>query len=152
MARQTTLFTPEELAEMAAFDAEVDAGDITPEEIRASCERDKAIRYETLDNHKRKIAEHQREYRAANREKLAEYQREYRAANREKLAEYKREYYAANREKLAAAQREYYAANRESTELPTARRSRSISGSTELPKDERRRCWHRRATHEPEGR
>ena len=82
MMRQTALFTPEELAELAAFDAQVDAEDIRSEEIKASRELDRRIKMDALDNHRKKLAEYKREYRAANREKIAEYQREYRAAKR----------------------------------------------------------------------
>ena len=79
------LFTPEELAELAAFDAEIDAEpEWDPEEIKAARERDRQARLERKDNRGRKIAEAQREYYAANREKIAEAKREYRAANREK--------------------------------------------------------------------
>ena len=67
MMRQTALFTPEELAELAAFDAQVDAEDIRSEEIKASRELDRRIKMDALDNHRKKLAEYQREYRAAKR-------------------------------------------------------------------------------------
>ena len=81
------LFTPQELAELAAFDAEVDAKPLTNEEIRESRVRDRNAKYAELDVNREKIAEYQRAYREANREKAAEYQRAYREANREKIAE-----------------------------------------------------------------
>lgn len=101
------LFTPEELAELAAFDAEIDESDITQNEIDASRERDREAVLAGMSKRNRKIAENQRAYYEANREKIAENQRAYREANREKIAEAKRTYYEANREKWNAYQREY---------------------------------------------
>ena len=101
------MFTPEELAEMAAFDAEIEDEPLTQEEIEASRERDREAVFAEKDKRAQKIAEGQRAYRAANREKIAEGQRAYYAANREKIAEGKRAYRAANREKINAYQREY---------------------------------------------
>ena len=101
------LFTPEELAELAAFDAEIDESDITQNEIDASRERDREAVLAGMSKRNRKIAEYQRAYYEANREKIAENQRAYREANREKIAEAKRTYYEANREKWNAYQREY---------------------------------------------
>ena len=106
------MFTPEELAEMAAFDAEIENEPLTNEEIRESRERDRAALDDRKDR-REKIAENQRAYREANREKIAENQRAYYEANREKIAENKRAYYEANREKIAENQRAYYEANRE---------------------------------------
>ena len=86
------LFTPEELAELAAFDAEIDESDITQNEIDASRERDREAVLAGMSKRNRKIAENQRAYREANREKIAEYQRAYYEANREKWNTYQREY------------------------------------------------------------
>ena len=107
------LFTPEELAELAAFDAEIDESDITQNEIDASRERDREDVLAGMSKRNRKIAEYQRAYYEANREKIAEYQRAYYEANREKIAENQRAYYDANREKIAENQRAYREANRE---------------------------------------
>ena len=107
------LFTPEELAELAAFYAEIDESDITQNEIDASRERDREAVLAGMSKRNRKIAEYQRAYREANREKIAENQRAYYEANREKIAENKRAYYEANREKIAEYQRAYREANRE---------------------------------------
>ena len=76
------LFTKEELAEMAAADAEIEAQALTMEEIRESRERDKAAKHAQKDKAAQKIAENQRAYREANREKIAENQRKYRAAKK----------------------------------------------------------------------
>ena len=101
------LFKPEELAELAAFDAEIDESDITSDDIKESRKRDRQAVLGEMDNQKRKIAEYRRAYYEANREKIAENKRAYREANREKIAEYQRAYYEANREKWNAYQREY---------------------------------------------
>ena len=86
------LFTPEELAELAAYDAQVEAEPLTNEEIAESRERDRMAIDAERDVKRRKIAEQKRAYYQANREKVAEQQRAYRQANREKLAEYMRAY------------------------------------------------------------
>lgn len=72
------LFTPEELAELAAFDAEIDESNITQNEIEASRERDREAVLVGMSKRERKIAEAQRAYYEANREKWNAYMREYR--------------------------------------------------------------------------
>ena len=86
------MFTPEELAEMEAFDAEIEDEPLTNEEIRESRERDREALDDRKDKREKKIAESKRAYYAANKEKIAEGQRAYRAANKEKIAAYMREY------------------------------------------------------------
>lgn len=86
------IFTPEELAELAAFDAEIDESDITQNEIDASRERDREAVLAGMSKRNRKIAEAKRAYYEANREKIAEAQRAYYEANREKWNAYMREY------------------------------------------------------------
>ena len=75
------LFTPEELAELAAFDAEIDEEPLTAQEYRESTQRDKdAVFAEKSEKDRikaRKIAAYQREYREANKEKYNDYMREY---------------------------------------------------------------------------
>lgn len=71
------IFTAEELAELALFDAEVDDEPVSMEEIRASRERDRLAKMERLDHRERRIAERQREYREANKDAIAAYKREY---------------------------------------------------------------------------
>lgn len=111
-------FTPEELAEMAAADAEIERGfRITSEERRRSRDLDAAGRVDALigtDRHR--AAASKKEYREANREKIAAAQKEYREANREKIADYQKKYREANREKINAYMREYMAARRQRLE------------------------------------
>ena len=90
------LFTPEELAELAAFDAEIDEEPLTAQEYRESTQRDKdAVFAEKSEKDRikaRKIAAYKREYYEANKDQIAAYQREYREANKEKYNDYMREY------------------------------------------------------------
>lgn len=82
-------FTPEELAELAAFDAEIDAEfEWTNQELRESRARDKGICFERKGRKAQKIAEAKRAYYEANREKYNVYMREY---MRRKYAERKNE-------------------------------------------------------------
>ena len=107
-------FTQEELAAMAAADAEIEAEFfLTNEEAAASSARDREARYLTMDKRGQAVAEYQRRYREANKEAVAEYKRRYREANKEAVAEYKRRYYEANKEAVAERQRRYYEANKE---------------------------------------
>ena len=108
-------FTPEELAEMAAADAEIERSfRITSEERRRSRDLDAEGRRDALigtDRHRASASS--KAYYEANREKIADYQKEYREANREKIAAAKKEYREANREKYNAYMREYMAARRQ---------------------------------------
>lgn len=82
------LFTPEELAELAAADAELDESFAqTQEERVASRKRDRAIQLANMDKKQRKIAESKRAYREANRDKYNAYMREYQRKRRLSLPE-----------------------------------------------------------------
>ena len=71
-------FTAEELEELRRIDAEIDEEFVqTQEEIEASRQRDKQVKFDALDNKGRKIAARQAAYREANREKYNAYMREY---------------------------------------------------------------------------
>ena len=71
------MFTPEELAELAAFDAEVDDEPLTQAEIEESRARDKEAKHDEKDKRSQKIAAGKRAYYAANKEKINAHQREY---------------------------------------------------------------------------
>ena len=102
------MFTPEELAEMAAADAEIEAEfRLTQEDLDRSRELDREARFRALPMEKQKVAAQRKAYLEANREKVAEYQKAYREANREKVAEYQKAYYEANREQLRERARNY---------------------------------------------
>ena len=86
-------FTPEELAEMAAADAEIEASfHLEQSDLERSRDLDRTARFEALPPEKRKVAAQQKAYREANREKVAAQQKAYREANREKVNTYMREY------------------------------------------------------------
>ena len=86
-------FTAEELAEMAAADAEIEAEfRLTPEDLEQSAKLDREAKFSSLPPEKRKVAEYQKAYYEANREKVAAQQKAYREANREKRRAYMREY------------------------------------------------------------
>ena len=94
-------FTPEELAEMAAADSEIEATFRLEQADLDRCKAmDREIHFERLSQEKRKVAAQQKAYREANREKVAAQRKAYREANREKYNTYMREYL---RKKRAAA-------------------------------------------------
>ena len=102
------MFTPEELAEMAAADAEIEAEfRLTQEDLDRSRELDREAKFRALPMEKQKVAAQRKAYREANREKVAARQKAYREANREKVAEYQKAYYEANREQLRKRARNY---------------------------------------------
>ena len=100
------MFTPEELAEMAAADAEIEAEfRLTQEDLDRSRELDREAKFRALPMEKQKVAAQQKAYYEANREKVAEYQKAYYEANREQLRERARNYMRAYRTKKRAAGR-----------------------------------------------
>ena len=101
------LFTPEELAELARIDAELDAEPISSEEVAESNRRDRQAKRAIMDNKAAKIAESRRRHYEANKDRIAESKRRYREANKDKLAEYQRRYREANEGKAAEYQRRY---------------------------------------------
>lgn len=81
------MFTPEELAEMAAADAEIDTEfRLTQEDLERSRELDREAKFCALPMKKQKVAAQKKAYYEANREQLRErarnYMREYRAKKR----------------------------------------------------------------------
>lgn len=98
------MFTPEELAEMAAADAEIEAEfRLTQEDLDRSRELDREAKFRALPMEKQKVAEYQKAYREANREKVAAQRKAYYEANREQLRERARNYMRAYRTKKRAA-------------------------------------------------
>ena len=98
-----SIFTPEELAENAAADAQIEAEfELTLEERREIDAQNRALKVKD-----RRKAAYNRAYYQANREEIAAKQRAYREANREELAAKHRAYYQANREESAAYNRAY---------------------------------------------
>lgn len=114
-----SLFTPEELDEMKAADAEIEATfRLTNEDIRRSREADKAAMLDRMLPAKKKKAAYWRAYYEANREQIAAKRRAYYEKNREKKLAYQRAYDAAHREDIAARQLAYKQAKREGNHVP----------------------------------
>ena len=91
-------FTPEELAELAAFDEEVEAEfRFTQEELERSRMLDRHAVLEGKDNRARRVAAQQKAYYEANRDKVAAQQKAYTEANRDKVAAQQKAYREANR-------------------------------------------------------
>ena len=77
-------FTPEELAEMAEADAEIEASfRLEPDDLIRSARFDRLARFEALPPEKRKVAAQQKAWYEANREKYNAYMREYMRKRRE---------------------------------------------------------------------
>lgn len=81
------MFTPEELAEMVAADAEIEKEfRLTQEDLDRSRELDLEAKFQALPAEKQKLAKYQKAYYEANREQLRKrarnYMREYRAKKR----------------------------------------------------------------------
>ena len=75
------LFTAQELAELAAFDAEIDQMQLSAQDYRDSAKRDKDTVFAEMGTDARRKAR-----------KLAAYQREYYEANKDQIAAKRREY------------------------------------------------------------
>ena len=101
------LFTPDELAELSAADAEIDAAPLTLEDYRETDGRDRSVRMERKGPKGRKVAAQQKAWYEANREKVAAQQKAWYEANREKVAAQQKAYREANREKYNTYMREY---------------------------------------------
>ena len=111
-------FTAQELEELAAFDAEVDAEDeLTPEEFNFAREMDKTAMRNRLDNqtaHRKSVsAAYKRAYYEKNREEIAAKKRDYYERNKDAIAEYQRDYYERNKDAIAEYQRGYYERNKD---------------------------------------
>ena len=107
------LFTPEELAKMAAFDAEVDAMPLTAEEIKESRERDRDAKNARLSARDYRAAKYKRDYYERNKDAIAKYKRDYCERNKDAIAEYKRDYCERNKDAIAEYQRDYYERNKD---------------------------------------
>lgn len=116
-------FTPEELADMAAYDAEIEASfELTSEERKRSLALDRAAKgtvsgsayYQAhrsakiayaqdwqRRNRERASATHRAWY-AKNKDRARAYQKEYREQNAERIREQHNAYYYRNRDKILA--------------------------------------------------
>ena len=102
-----SMFTPEELAELAAFDAMVDASDITIEEFLESRMREREEALEGADQGRKKRLLYLKMYYRENRERILSQKKAFYRKNMEALRERRKRYYNANREQSMAYQRAY---------------------------------------------
>lgn len=114
-------WTKEELAAMAAADAEIEAGfSLTREEIESSRQRDRAAKIEALpygkarsgrvwyEANRAKESARSRAWYLANREKVIAKHKAYNASHKAETAAYKRAWYEANRAERIAKCRAYH--------------------------------------------
>lgn len=100
------IFTPEELAEIAAADAEIEREfKLTHQELVESEARDKAALKDKSYMERRRAQS--KAYYWKNREKRLAYQKKYRAAHIEEARAYHRAYYAAHRQEACAYRAAY---------------------------------------------
>ena len=107
------MFTPEELAQLRAYDAQVDETPLTMDEIKETRERDKAAVYSQKDAKAKRKSDENRKYRESHKAEMAEYKRQYYATRKEEKAEYDRAYKQKNMDRVKENSRLYYQANRE---------------------------------------
>ena len=101
-------FTPEELAEIAAADAEIEASfRLEQADLDRSRKLDRLARFEALDGKQQKVAAQRKAYREANKDKVAAQQKAWYEANKDKVAAQQKAYREANRDKYNAYMREY---------------------------------------------
>ena len=114
-----SIFTPEELAELAAFDKAMESefDGCTSEEFARSKALDKAANEASMSaaevKRKRCKAARDHEYYLRNKVRIIETYRTYYRNNREKCVACRRAYREAHREELREKKRLYYAAHRE---------------------------------------
>lgn len=81
------LFTPEELAEMAAADAEIEATFLLEQaDLDRSRELDRQAHFDGLEPEKQRVAAQQKAWYEANKDKVAARRKAYREAPTEKNA------------------------------------------------------------------
>ena len=101
-------FTPEELAEMEAADAEIEASfQLEQADLDRSRELDRQAHFDGLDPEEQRVAAQRKAWYEANTDKVAAQQKAYREANKDKVAAQQKAWYEANREKYNAYMREY---------------------------------------------
>ena len=106
------LFTPEELAELARFDAEVDASPAyDAEEVKSQRERDMEIQDERLTPQQLRKRKSDRAYYQRNKERIVQRNAEYAAAHADSIREYRTRYFAENAESIKERRAAYRTAN-----------------------------------------
>lgn len=107
MIEKKCVFTPQELLEMAAFDAIVDMEPLTADEVAQSKRLDRIAKMDRMTNSERKKAERRRQYYECHRGDIAEYKRQYYKTHQQKVAECRQRYRKAHRAEIAERQRRY---------------------------------------------
>ena len=107
------MFTPEELADLRAYDAQVDETPLTMDEINGTRERDKQAMYSQKDAKAKKKADSNRRWRQTHKEEIAAYKRQYYATRKQEKAEYDRAYKRRNKDRVKENNRLYYQANKD---------------------------------------
>lgn len=93
------MFSPEELAEMAAADEEIEASfALTVEDYKLSDMLDRAARFLRKDTQSQERSAWQKAYYETHKEELNAWQKAYRAAHREELNAKRKAYRAAKKE------------------------------------------------------
>ena len=101
-------FTPEELAEMAAADTEIEASfRLEQADFDRSRELDRQAHFDGLEPDKQRVAARKKAWYEANKDKVAAQQKAWYEANKDKVAAKQKAYREANREKYNAYMREY---------------------------------------------
>lgn len=111
-------FTPEELAAMAAADAQIEAEfKLTYEEVQLSRRLDayavwQRSSWEEIEKRELNKQKHQRDYQKGN-ERKKQYQREYYQRNKQRCIARKKAWYQENRASVIAQQKAYKAKRKE---------------------------------------
>ena len=99
-------FTPEELAEMAAADAEIEATfRLEQADLDRSRDLDRQAHFDGLDPEKQRVAAQQKAWYEANKDKVAAQQKAWYEANKDKYNAYMREYMRKRRTKEHGSKR-----------------------------------------------
>lgn len=108
-------FTPEELAEMAAADAEIEADfdGLSYYEIKASEKLDRESDLDNLPLEKRRKIDKYRKYRAVHKEEIKKRRKKHYQDHREEDLAKTKEYYFSNREAIAKRKADWYQKNKE---------------------------------------
>lgn len=113
-------FTPEELAEMAAYDAEIDESfELTSEERKLSLALDRAAKSTDTSGsayyqaHRAARIAYARDWQNRNRERDKANKRAWYQKNKDHSRAYRKEYYKQNAEKIRERNNAYYYRNRD---------------------------------------
>ena len=87
------MFSPEDLAEMAAADEEIEQSfELTKDDVQLSLDLDRYAHRDSLPNKDRDALDKRRAYRERNREKVAAQKRTWRTVHRDRYNEHMRGY------------------------------------------------------------